>query len=164
MAQGIQVQYSVPYVHTQNGFVESLIKRIKLIVRPLLHNCNLPISCWGHVVLYATGLIQLRPTAYHSTFPLYLVCGNALNISHLRKYGCTVYASISALKHTSIGPHRILGVYVGYHSLSIIKYLEQLIGDLFTARYADYILNEDHFPALGGRLQVPFRMIGIKLG
>jgi transposase InsO family protein len=46
MAQGIQVQHSVPYVHTQNGLAESLIKRIKLIARPLLHNCNLPISCW----------------------------------------------------------------------------------------------------------------------
>jgi hypothetical protein len=44
MAKGIHVQHSVPYVHTQNNFVESLIKRIKLIVRPLLHNCNLPIS------------------------------------------------------------------------------------------------------------------------
>jgi IS30 family transposase len=57
--QGIQVQHSVPYVHTQNGLVESLIKRIKLIVRPLLQNCNLPIRCWGHSVLHATDLIQL---------------------------------------------------------------------------------------------------------
>jgi hypothetical protein len=30
--QGIQVQHSVPYVHTQNGLAESLRKRIKLIV------------------------------------------------------------------------------------------------------------------------------------
>jgi hypothetical protein len=36
MALGIQVQHSVPYVHTQNGLAESLIKRIKLIARPLL--------------------------------------------------------------------------------------------------------------------------------
>jgi hypothetical protein len=57
MAQGIEVQHSVPYVQTQNGLVESLIKRIKLIVRPLLHNCNLPITCWGHAVLYAANLI-----------------------------------------------------------------------------------------------------------
>jgi hypothetical protein len=59
MAQGIQVQHSVPYVHTRNGLVESLIKRIKLIVRPLLHNCNLSISYWGHAVLHAADLIQL---------------------------------------------------------------------------------------------------------
>jgi hypothetical protein len=79
-AQEIQVQYYVPYVHTQNGLTESLIKRIKLIMRPLLHNCNLPISCWGYTVLHAVDLIQLRPTAYHSTSLLYLVCGNAPSI------------------------------------------------------------------------------------
>jgi hypothetical protein len=63
MAQVIEVQHSVPYVHTQHGLDESLIKRIKLIARPLLHNCK----C--HVVLHATDLIQLRPTAYHSASP-----------------------------------------------------------------------------------------------
>ena len=49
-----------------------------------------------------------------------------------------------------MGPHRKLGIYVRYQSPSIIKYLEPLTGDLFMARYADYIFNEDHFPALGG--------------
>jgi transposase InsO family protein len=59
MAQGIEVQHSVPYVHTQNGLAESLIKRIKLIARPLLHNYNLPITYWGHAILHAADLIQL---------------------------------------------------------------------------------------------------------
>ena len=36
MALGIKVEYPGPYVHTQNGLAESLIKRIKLIARPLL--------------------------------------------------------------------------------------------------------------------------------
>jgi hypothetical protein len=144
------VQHSLPYVHTQNGLAESLIKRIKLIARPLLHNCNLSISCWGHAVLHATNLIQLRPTTYHSTSPLYLVRGNAPSISHLQKFGCVVYAPISPPKCTSMGPHRRLGIYVRYHSPSIIKYLEPLTEDLFTAWYADCIFNEDHFPALGG--------------
>jgi hypothetical protein len=73
MAQGIEVQYLVPYVHTQNGLVESLIKRIKLISRPLLNNYNLSLTCCGCAVLYTADLIQLRPTAFHSTSPLYLV-------------------------------------------------------------------------------------------
>jgi hypothetical protein len=50
-------------------------------------------------------------------------------------------------------PHMKLGIYVGYKSLSIIKYLEPLIGDLFTACHADCIFNEDHFPALGGDIK-----------
>ncbi len=42
-----------------------------------------------------------------------------------------------------------MGIYVGYLSPSIIKYLEPLTGDLLTARYADCIFNEEHFPTLG---------------
>ena len=57
IALGINVEYFVPYAHTQNELVESLIKRIKLIARPLLHICNLPTSCWGHAVLHAAYLI-----------------------------------------------------------------------------------------------------------
>jgi hypothetical protein len=52
-------------------------------------------------------------------------------------------------------PHRKLGIYVGYQSPSIIKYLEPLTGDLYTARFADCIFNEDHFPALGGEFKYP---------
>jgi hypothetical protein len=38
MAQGIHIEHYVPYVHTQNGLAESLIKRIKIIARPLFMN------------------------------------------------------------------------------------------------------------------------------
>jgi transposase InsO family protein len=38
MTQGIEVQHSIPYVHTQNGLADSLIKKIKLIARPLLQD------------------------------------------------------------------------------------------------------------------------------
>jgi hypothetical protein len=43
-----------------------------------------------------------------------------------------------------------LGIYVGFQSSSILKYLEPLMGDLFTTRLADCIFNEDHFLALWG--------------
>jgi hypothetical protein len=51
-----------------------------------------------------------------------------------------------------VGPHKNIGIYVGYQSPSIIKYLEPLTGNLFTARFADSIFNEEHFSALGGEL------------
>ena len=51
-----------------------------------------------------------------------------------------------------MGPHRKLGIYVRYSSSSIIKCLEPLTWDLFTAQFADCIFNEDHFLALGGEL------------
>jgi hypothetical protein len=129
MAQGSEVQHSVSYVHTQNGLTESLIKRIKLIARPLLHNCNLPITYWGRAVLYTANLIQLQPTAYHITSPLYLVRGNSPSISYLRKFGYAVYTPISPPQRTTMGPHRKMGIYLGYHSPSIIKYLELMTGN-----------------------------------
>jgi hypothetical protein len=150
MAQGIKVRHFVPYVHTQNCLTESLIKRIKLIARPLLQGCNLATSYWGHVVLHVVGLVQLRPTAYHTTSPLQLVHEDQPSISHLRKFGCVVHMPISPPKRTSMGPHRRMGIYVEYQSPSILKYLEPLMSDLFTTRFADCIFNEDHFLALGG--------------
>jgi len=47
-----------------------------------------------------------------------------------------------------MGPHRKMGIYVGYESPSIIRYLEPKTGDLFMARYTNSIFDEDWFPAL----------------
>jgi hypothetical protein len=118
----------------------------------MLMNCKLPTSCWGHAVLHAADLIQLRPTAYNDNPPLEMVRGNPPSISHLRKFGCAIYIPISPPQQTSMGPHRKLGIYVGFKSLSIIKYIEPMTGDLFIARFADSIFDEDHFPALGGEM------------
>ena len=49
-----------------------------------------------------------------------------------------------------MGPQRSLGIYVGYESPSIIKYLEPLTGDLFTPQFANCHFNEIVFPTLRG--------------
>jgi hypothetical protein len=48
-----------------------------------------------------------------------------------------------------MGPHRKMGIYVGFQFLSILKYLKPLLGDLYMIQFADCIFNEDHFLALG---------------
>jgi hypothetical protein len=133
LAMGIKVEHSVPHVHSQNSLAESLIKRIKWITPSLLQNYRLPTNCWGHVVLHAAALTQLRPTAYHETSPLQLVRGKEPSISHLRIFGSVVYVPIPLPQRTSMGPHRKLGIYVSYETPSIIKYLEPMTGDLHTA-------------------------------
>ena len=50
-----------------------------------------------------------------------------------------------------MGPQRRLRIYVGYGSPSIIRYLEPLIGNIFTAWFTDCHFNETIFPALGER-------------
>jgi hypothetical protein len=38
------VEYPVAHTHTQNGLIESFIKRFQMIARPLLMKTKLPIS------------------------------------------------------------------------------------------------------------------------
>ncbi|KAL0456245.1 UNVERIFIED_CONTAM: hypothetical protein Slati_0963700 [Sesamum latifolium] len=49
-----------------------------------------------------------------------------------------------------MGPQRKLRIYVGFESPSIVKYLEPLTGDLFTARFADCHFDESVYLTLGG--------------
>ena len=140
MAMGIKVEHSVPHVHTQNGFAEALIKRIKFIARPLLQGCNLPTTCWGHTMLHAANLINFRPSAYNIHSPVQLAQGSAPKISHLRRFGCQVYVPIPPPQRSAMGPLRKLGIYVGYETVSIIRYLDPMTGDCHTAGFADCIL------------------------
>ena len=76
--------------------------------------------------------------------------GHEPNISHLRIFGCAVFVPIAPPQRTKMGPQRRMGIYVGYESPSIIKYLEPSTGDLFTARFDDCHFDESIFPTLGG--------------
>ena len=94
MSIGIDVQYSIAHVHTHNELVESFIKHLQLIARPLLLNTKLPLLAWGHVIIHAADLIRLRPTVNQDLSPLQLVLGYQPNISHLRVFGCVVYVPL----------------------------------------------------------------------
>ena len=77
-----------------------------------------------------------------------MVLGYEPDISHLRTFGCAVQVPI-APKRTKMGPQRRLGIYVGFNSPSIIRFLEPTTGDLFTVRFADCHFNETMFPSIG---------------
>ncbi|RVW81532.1 Retrovirus-related Pol polyprotein from transposon TNT 1-94 [Vitis vinifera] len=155
MSVGINIEHHVAHTHTQNGLAESFIKRLQLIARPLLMKTKLPTSAWGHAIMHAAALIRIRPTTYHEYSPSQLVLGKQPNISHLRIFGCAVYVPIAPTQRTKMGPQRRLGVYVGFDSPSIIRYLEPLTGDVFTARFADCHFNESVFPPLGREKSIP---------
>ncbi|GJS92894.1 retrovirus-related pol polyprotein from transposon TNT 1-94 [Tanacetum coccineum] len=107
-------------------------------------------SRWSHVsllltrnVAFAKFLAQIIKLRAH--FPDYTVkrvrLDNAGEFSLCLKHLMTV---------TKMGPQRRLGIYVGYETISIIRYLEPSTGDVFTTRFADCHFNEAIFPSLGG--------------
>ncbi|KAL1199181.1 Retrovirus-related Pol polyprotein from transposon TNT 1-94 [Cardamine amara subsp. amara] len=111
---------------------------------------KLPISAWGHAVLHAAELIRIRPSSEHIYSPSQLLTGHEPDISHIKTFGCVVYIPIAPPQRTKMGPQRTMGIYVGYDSPTIIKYLEPTTGDLFKARFADCHFDEQNYPTLGG--------------
>ena len=69
IATGIELTYSAPYEHSQKGLAEAYIKKIQLIVRPLLIQAKLPSSMWSHAVLHVVMLLRLRPTLLQTQTP-----------------------------------------------------------------------------------------------
>ena len=150
MLVGIDVEHPVPHVHTQNSLAEAFIMRLQLITRTLVMRTILPVSAWGYAILHATILVCLRPTATQPHSPLQLVTGYEPDASHLWVFRCAIYVPIAPPLRTKMDPQRKMGIYVGYDSPSIVRYLEPLIGDLFTSRFADCHFDEIIFMLLGG--------------
>ncbi|KAM2731492.1 hypothetical protein EV2_035147 [Malus domestica] len=150
MLVGVEVEHYVPYVHTQNGLAEAFIKCLQMIARSLVIRTKLPIATWGYAILHTSKLVHLRPVVTQPFTALQLVIGYEPDISHLRVFGCSVYVPISLPLRTKMGPQQRMRIYAEYDSSSIIRYLEPLTDDLFTARFADCHFYEIVFLSLGG--------------
>jgi hypothetical protein len=79
-----------------------------------------------------------------------LTNGFTPNVSHLKIFGSAVYVPIPPTKRSKMGPKRRLGIYVGFQSPSIIRYLDPATGNLFFAHTSSCIFNESQFPSLEG--------------
>ena len=155
MSIDIDIEHHVAHTHTQNGLVESFIKRLQLIPRPLLLRTKLSLSGRGHAILHATALIQSRLTTNHECLPSQLVLGSQPNVSHLRIFSCIVYVPIAPPQCSKLGHQRQLGIYVGFNSPSIICYLEPFTSDVFTTRFTDCHFDENVFPPLREGKKIP---------
>jgi hypothetical protein len=145
-SSGIELQMSVPYAHNTNA--ENAVKQIQMIARTILMRSNLPISCWGHAVLHAADLVQLRPSTHNQESPIRILNGYIPSVSHLKCFGSAVYVPIPQAKRKKFEPLRQLGIYIGFISPSIIRYLDPSTGNVFTAHTSMCEYDESIFPTL----------------
>ena len=150
MFLGIEVEHHVPHVYTQNGLAKMFIKRLQLTARTLVMRIKLLVSAWGYLILHIAMLVRLRHTTTQPFSVLQLVTGYEPDVSHLRIFGCAVHVPIALPQHTKMSPQHRKRVYVGYEYPSIIRFLEPLTCDLFTARFTDCHFDETDFSILGG--------------
>ena len=66
-----------------------------------------------------------------------------------------VYVPTATPQHTKMSPQRKLGIYVGFDSPYIIRYLEPSTGDVFKACFDDFHFVDTVFPKLGGGKSLP---------
>ena len=150
MSIRVELEHLVPHVHTQNGLAEAFIKRLQMIARSLVIRTKLLIAALGHAIFHAAMLVYLRPVATQPYSALQLVTRYKHDISHLRIFCCAAYVLILPPLHTKIGPQLRRRIYVRYDSPLIIRYLELLTGDLFTARFTDCHFYETIFLSFKG--------------
>jgi hypothetical protein len=87
--------------------------------------------------------------------PLELLSGQIPNISHFRIFGCRVWVPVAKPQQKTIGRHRQEGIYVGFDSPSIIRYVSPSNGVLHKARFQNCQFDESHFPPLASSQPSP---------
>ena len=80
--------------------------------------------------------------------PYELLSGRPPNISHIRIFGCQVWVPLPDPKRHTIGSHRQKGIYGGFVSLSIIRYIDPITRSLYKVRFVNCKFLEDKFPTL----------------
>ena len=143
---GIHVTYSVPYEHSQNELAEAYIKKLQMVARPLLFHAKLPTIMWGHAILHAAALLRLCPTLLNPISSQELITGHIPSIFHLRIFGLWVWVPRPEPQRRTILAHREEGVYMGFDSPSIIRYLVPSTGALLRARFQNCVFEENVFP------------------
>lgn len=145
-SQGIQLEYGPAYEKEMNGTSENYVKQVTNVARTLLCQSSLPGYMWRHAFEHAAALLNLWPTqALGGDSSEQLLLGRPPSISHLRKFGCTIYVPVHHAK--AMEPRRSKGIYIGFTSPSVCKVLS-IEGQVYTARFADCIFDEFEFPAL----------------
>lgn len=70
MVIGIVIEHSTSHVRIQSGLVESFIKHLKFIVRPLFVKTKLIASIWDNVILLDASLVHIKSIVYYPYSPL----------------------------------------------------------------------------------------------
>ena len=119
---GISFEPSTPYTQHQNGVSERMIRTVTEMMRCMLHDSNMEAKFWAEAVNTA---VYIRNRCPASTFasasgvltdmitPFEAWTGTKPDISHLRPFGCKVYAHVPKQKRNKLEAkskeYRLLG-------------------------------------------------------
>jgi len=143
---GIVQQTSCINRPQQNGRVERKHRHILEVARALRFQANLPIHLWGDCVLTAVYIINRLPTPLlNYKTPYEKLLGKVPSYSHMRTFGCLVFAANPSITHDKFNARGIPCVFLGYPSSQKgYKLLNLQSHHTFVSRDVRFI--EDVFP------------------
>ena len=148
IATNIALTYSIPYEHSQNGLAEEYIKKLQMVAQLLLLHTHLLATFWGHALLHTATLLQLCPTLLNVNSSHELLIRRIPNVSHLRIFGCKVWALRPKPQRKTIAAHRKEEIYVGFDFPSILRYIIHTTGALLCTHFQNYVFKETIFPRI----------------
>ncbi|CAN1826383.1 Retrovirus-related Pol polyprotein from transposon RE1 [Linum perenne] len=143
---GIYHQTSCVERQQQNGKVERKHQDILNIARALKFQAGLPLSFWGDCVLHSIHILNRLPTAILSNkTPFEALYGTKPDYSHLKVFGCLVYASSLDRGRTKFHFMARQGIHIGLApGIKGYKIFDLHTKQVFVSR--DVIFHENIFP------------------
>ncbi|CAL1397449.1 unnamed protein product [Linum trigynum] len=143
---GIVLQTSCVHTPQQNGVVERKHRHLLDTARALRFHAGLPVKFWGECVLTATFLINRLPSSVlRNKTPYEVLLGKIPTYSHLRTFGCLVYAKDTQPGLDKFAERGRRGVFVGYpHSQKGYRVYDLDLRRVYTSRDVHFV--ESVFP------------------
>jgi hypothetical protein len=117
---GMVVEFTTAYTPEQNGVAERLNRTLITKVRAMLMEAGLPQWLWGEAAYTACYLHNRTPRyypGYHVATPKEMWTGRKPDLSHLRVFGCVVYAHLAPeQRRNKLDSTSFRGIFVGYTS------------------------------------------------
>jgi transposase InsO family protein len=115
LSHGMQLHMSCPYISSQNGKAERMIRTTNDTIRTLLLQAHLPARFWAKGLHTSTYLLNRLPsTACPAPTPHQTLFGTPPRYDHLRVFGCACYPNTAATAPHKLAPRSTLCVFLGY--------------------------------------------------
>jgi hypothetical protein len=151
---GIKHNFSVPRTPEQNGVAERLNQTLNNIVRALLFQYKLYLPLWGHAMIYACMLYNVRlhktlQITHHEAFH-----GKVPDLSNFRTFGCLVYARVADSARKKLDPKSQQGIFLGPEvngpGYKVLTYNEKLKRDKYQVRIFRDIVTYESLKSVTG--------------
>ena len=141
--QGLHRELTAPYTPEQNGVAERKNRSVVEMARSLLKAKELPNVFWAEGVATAVYLLNLSPTkVVPNQTPYEAWSGRKPSVSHLKVFGCIVFALIDSHNRSKLDDKSIKYIFIGYYSQSKAYRLYNPVSDKVVVN-RNVVFNED---------------------